>query len=164
MTRKILTTLCLLLLVALPVLAAEKGGIELKSVAEVEIPAKNDKGVNEVIRVDASSVNIAPGDTIIFSTRYSYQGAQPATNVVINNPLPEHMLYLDGTAEGKGTRIEFSVDQGKTFAAPDKLKVKDTEGKERLAGAADYTHIKWTFEKAIENNARGSVSFKAKVK
>lgn len=163
MTRKVLTALCLMLLVALPAFAESKG-IELKSVAEVDVPIINAKGVKELVRVEAASANVAPGDTVIFTTRYSYEGAQPATNVVINNPLPEHMLYLDSSAEGKGTRIEFSVDQGKTFSTPDKLKIKNAEGKEIPAAAADYTHIKWTFEKAIENNAKGSVSFKAKVK
>ena len=164
MTKKFLTALSLLLLVALSATAAEKKGIELKSTAEVDIIVKNDKGVNEVIRVEAASANIAPGDTVIFSTHYAYQGEKPATDVVINNPLPEHMLFLDGTAEGKGTRIEFSADQGKTFAAANKLKTKDAEGKERPASATDYTHIRWTIEGALPSGAKGSVSFKAKVK
>lgn len=164
MPKKFLTTLSLLLLIALPVSAAEKKGIELKSTAEVDIIVKNDKGVNEVIRVEAANANVAPGDTVIFSTHYSYQGEKPATDVVINNPLPEHMLYLDGTAEGRGTRIEFSADQGKTFAAANKVKIRDAEGKERPASAADYTHIRWTIEGALAPGAKGSVSFKAKVK
>lgn len=164
MTKKFLATLSLLLLVALSATAAEKKGIELKSTAEVDITVKNDKGVNEVIRVEAASANVAPGDTVIFSTYYVNQGDKPATDVVINNPLPEHMLYLDGTAEGKGTRIEFSADKGKTFAAANKLKVKDAEGKDRSASAADYTHIRWIMEGALVSGAKGSVSFKAKVK
>jgi uncharacterized repeat protein (TIGR01451 family) len=164
MTKKLLATLSLLLLVALPASAVEKKGIELKSTAEVDIIVKNDKGVNEVVRVAAADTNVAPGDTVIFSTSYEYQGAQPATDVVINNPLPEHMLYLDGTAEGKGTRIEFSVDKGQTFAAANQLKIKDAEGKEQPASAADYTNIRWTIEGALQDGAKGSVSFKAKVK
>lgn len=164
MTKKLLATLSLLLLVALPASAVEKKGIDLKSTAEVDIIVKNEKGVNEVVRVAAADTNVAPGDTVIFSTYYEYHGAQPATNVVINNPLPEHMLYLNGTAEGQGTRIEFSVDKGVTFAAADKLKIKDAEGKEQPASAADYTHIRWTFEGALQDGAKGSVSFKAKVK
>lgn len=164
MTTKLLAILSLLLLVALPAGAVEKKGIELKSTAEVDITVKNDKGEKEIIRVEAASANVTPGDTVIFTTHYTYQGEKPATDVVINNPLPEHMLYLDGTAEGKGTRIEFSVDKGVTFAAANILKVKDAEGKDRPASAADYTHIRWTIEGALQNGAKGSVSFKAKVK
>ena len=164
MTKKLLATLSLLLLIALSASAAEKKGIELKSTAEVDIIVKNDKGEKEIVRVDAASANVVPGDTVIFTTYYQYQGEKPATNVVINNPLPEHMLYLDNTAEGKGTRIDFSVDKGQTFAAADKLKIKDAEGKERPASAADYTHIRWTIEGALPDGAKGSVSYKAKVK
>lgn len=164
MTKKLLATLSLLLLVTLPAGAVEKKGIELKSTAEVDIIVKNDKGVNEVVRVAAADANVAPGDTVIFTTYYEYYGEKPATDVVINNPLPEHMLYLDGTAEGKGTRIDFSVDQGKTFTVASNLKLKDAAGKERPASAADYTHIRWTIEGALPNGAKGSVSFKAKVK
>lgn len=164
MTKMFFATLSLLLLVALPAGAAEKKGIELKSTAEVDITVKNDKGMNEVIRIEAASANVAPGDTVIFSTHYAYQGEKPATDVVINNPLPEHMLYLDGTAEGKGTRIEFSADKGKTFAPANKLMLKDDQGRERPATAAEYTHIRWTIEGALQSGAKGSVSFKAKVK
>ena len=164
MSKKLLATLSLLLLVALPASAVEKKGVDLKSTAEVDIIVKNDKGVNEVVRVAAADANVAPGDTVIFSTHYQYQGEKPATNVVINNPLPEHMLYLDGTAEGKGARIEFSVDKGQTFTTAAKLKIKDAEGNEKPASAADYTHIRWTIEGALQNGAEGSVSFKAKVK
>ncbi|PKN13138.1 MAG: hypothetical protein CVU69_03835 [Deltaproteobacteria bacterium HGW-Deltaproteobacteria-4] len=164
MTKKLLAILSLLVLVALPASAAEKKGIELKSTAEIDIIVKNDKGEQETVRVSAADTNVTPGDTIIFTTHYEYQGDKPATNVVINNPLPEHMLYLDNTAEGKGARIDFSVDKGQIFAAADKLKIKDAEGKEQPASAADYTHIRWTFEGALQDGAKGSVSYKAKVK
>lgn len=164
MPKKILTTLGLLLLFALPAPAADKGGLELKSTAEVDITVKNDQGVDQVIRVEAASTNVVPGDTVIFTTHYANLGSLPATEVVINNPLSEHMLYLAGSAQGKGTRIEFSIDNGKTFAEPGQLKIKTDEGKERLAVPADYTHIRWTILGAIGAGAKGSVSYKAKVK
>jgi uncharacterized repeat protein (TIGR01451 family) len=163
MTNKFLTTLGLLLLLALPVQAADKGGIELKSTAEVEITVKNDQGVSQVTRVDAATAKVVPGDTVIFTTYYANIGANPATDIVIDNPLPEHMLYLGGSAEGMTPRIEFSVDHGKTFAAASKLRIKDAAGQERPATAADYTHIRWTMVGTLEKGAKGSVSFRAKV-
>lgn len=162
MVKKMLAVSTLLLLLSVPAMAA--GGIELKAVAEVEVTVKNAKGEPELQRVEASTVNVAPGDAVIFSTAYENLGDQPATDVVITNPMPEHMLYLDGSAEGQGTRIELSVDNGKTFAPEGQLKVKDAEGKERPATAADYTHIRWTIEGALPPAAKGSVSFRAKVK
>lgn len=164
MAKKLFIVLSLLLLISLPALAAEKAGIELKSTAEVDILVKNDKGVKEVVRVEAASTNVAPGDTVIFTTHYTYQGEKPATDVVINNPIPEHMRFLNGTAEGKKTRIDYSIDNGKSFAEPNKLKIKEADGKERLATADDYTNIRWIIEGALEKGAKGSVFFKAKVK
>jgi hypothetical protein len=83
--------------------------------------------------------------------------------VVITNPVPEHMLYLDQSAAGTGTAIEFSVNGGKSYGTPDKLNVTDASGKSRKAVASDYTHIKWTVSKPVEPGGRGEVLFKAKV-
>lgn len=164
MVRKIVPVLFLALLLTVQARAADKGGIELKSVSEVEVTVKNAKGEKEVKKVEAAKANVVPGDTVIFTNYYANMGDKPATNVVITNPVPEHMLYLDGTAEGKGAKIEFSADKGKTFAPAGKLKVKGADGKEKQAAAADYTHIRWTLEGAVEKGGKGSVSFKAKVK
>lgn len=164
MIKKLLTTLSFFLLFALPVQAADKGGIELKSTAQVDITVKNDKGVNEVVRVEAAKANVVPGDTVIFTTHYVNHGAQSANNVVINNPVAKNMLYLEGSAEGTGLRCEYSIDNGKTFARPEQLKIKTADGKERLALAAEYTHIRWTVLGELGPGAKGLVSYKAKVK
>lgn len=164
MTKKIITVVSMLLLLSLQAMAAAKGTIELKSVSEVDVIVANDKGEREVKRVDASKANVVPGDTVIFTNYYTNKGDKPASDVVITNPMPEHMLYTEGTAEGTGAKIEFSVDKGKSFAPAGKLKFKDAQGKERPASASDYTHIRWTMEKPVGKGASGSVSFKAKVK
>lgn len=164
MKKRILTVLSMLALLSLQAMAADKGAIELKSVSEVEVTVKNEKGEKEVKRVEASKANVTPGDTVIFTNHYTNRGDKPASDVVLTNPVPEYMVYTDGTADGSGTKIEFSVDKGKSFAPAGKLKVRDAEGKERPATAADYTHIRWTFEGALAKGATGSVSFRAKVK
>ena len=164
MIKKILFVLSLLLLISFQAKAADNGIIELKSVSEVEITVENDKGEKVVSRVAAAMANITPGDTVIFTNYYSNPGDKEVDNVVLTNPVPKHMLYVDGSAEGKGTRIEFSVDQGQSYDLPEKLKMKAEDGKERAAGAADYTHIKWSLTGSIGGGGTGSVSFKAKVR
>ncbi len=79
------------------------------------------KGEKEVKRVDTAKAKVVPGDIVIFSTYYTNIGSKPAANVMITNPVPEHMVYMDRSAEGKGTTIEFSVNGGKSYSAPDKL-------------------------------------------
>jgi len=164
MRKKILSVLSMLLFLSPQAMAAGQGAIELKSAAEVEVTIKNDKGEMEVKRVEAAKANVTPGDAVIFTTYYSNNGQEPASDIVINNPVPEHMFYIDGTAAGSGTKIEFSVDKGKSFGVPDKLKIKGVDGKERPAGPADYTHIRWTLSKPLPPEGKGSVSFRAKVK
>lgn len=164
MKKIILMVMFVFLASAAQLRAEAKGAIELKSVAEVDIIVKSEKGETETKRVEASQANVTPGDTVIFTTFFSNNGKEQATGVSINNPVPKHMVYLDGTAEGAGTKIDFSVDGGKTFGAPKDLKTKGTDGKEKRATAADYTTIRWTFEKPVAAGAKGSVVFKAKVK
>jgi len=144
--------------------AQQKGGVELRSVAEVDVAQKNEKGEKVVKRVEASKANVVPGDTVIYTVTYLNSGDDPATDVVIKNPVPEHMVYLDKSAEGAGTRIDFSVDHGKSFGPADTLQVKGARGKERQGTAADITHIRWVLEQPLEKGSKGSVSFRAKVK
>jgi hypothetical protein len=46
---------------------------------------------------------------------------------------------------GTNTDITYSVD-GKLFATPNKLTVKDKNGKDITATARDYTHIRWSLK------------------
>lgn len=164
MGKKILALLSMLLILSSQAMAADKEAIELTSVAEIEVTVKNDKGEMEVKRVEAAKANVVPGDVVIFTNYFTNKGEKPADKVVLTNPVPEHMLYVDGTAEGKDARIEFSVDKGKSYNMPNKLIIKKADGKERPATAADYTHIRWTLEKSVVPGGKGSVSFRAKVK
>lgn len=164
MKGMMLTAVAVGLLVPVLAVAQQKAAIELKTVSEVEVTATNAKGEKEVKRVEAAKVNVTPGDTVIFTTSYSSNVKKPAENVAITNPVPEHMTYVDKSAEGAGTRIEFSIDGGKSYNTPDKLIVTVSPGKTRPAFAADYTHIKWTLTRPLQPGGKGSVSFKAKVK
>lgn len=163
MRKKILTVLFMLMLLSFQAMAADKGAITLKSVAEVEITITNDAGEKEVKRVEAAKVNVTPGDTVIFTTYYANSSNAPVSDIVINNPMPEHVRYIDGTAGGSEMKIEFSVDKGKSFGAPDTLKIQGEDGKGKPAGSSDYTNIRWTLSKPLPPGGKGSVSFRAKV-
>jgi len=139
-------------------------GVEVKSVAEVEVKVKNEKGEFEAKRIEAAKANVGPGDEVIFSNHYVNNGDQPVTDVVILNPVPMHTVYVEKTAGGDFTKIEFSVDGGKTFDAPENLKVKDKKGRERIAKAEDYTHIRWIVTKPVAPKEGGVVYFRAKIK
>ncbi len=102
-------------------MAQQKGGIEVKTVAEVETVEQNAKGEKVKVRKEAALAKVVPDDIVIFTTTYTNRGKQPATGVAITNPIAQEMAYVEGSAEGKDTRIQFSVDNGKTYGVPGKL-------------------------------------------
>ena len=164
MKRVIAVLVASLLLTPAVVTAQQGGGVELISRAEVEVIQKNETGESVKKRVEASKANVVPGDTVIYTVAYSNNGNQPATNVIINNPVPEHMLYLDNSAEGAGTRIDFSTDKGKSYGPLAALKVTNKAGRERPARAEDITNLRWTIEKPLAPGGKGTVSYRAKLK
>jgi uncharacterized repeat protein (TIGR01451 family) len=164
MTRIAAILMAALLLIPGVVAAKPGGGVELISLVEVEVSQKNELGKEVTKRVAADKANVAPGDTVIYTITYSNNGDQPATDIAIKNPIPENMLYVDKSAEGAGARIEFSIDNGKSFSPFAALIVKNKEGRERPARANDITTVRWTLEKPLQPGTTGSVSYRAKVK
>ena len=163
MKRTIFSIMLALLLIPATARAQQQGTIELKSVAEVEMTETNAKGAKEVKRVDAAKSKVVPGDVVIYTTTYTNIGKDAAEKVVITNPVPEHMNYVDKSAGGEGVKIDFSVDNGKSYAAPDGLTITDAQGKKRKAGPADFTTIRWTLVKPLQPGGTGSVFFRAKL-
>ena len=154
----------LLVLLAIPgTLAAAgepaMGTIELRSEAEVEISVTLDDGSLATQRVPATKV--IPGDEVIFTLHYRNFGTEPAEDVFITNPVPQHM-DLQGAADlPAGLDIAYSVDGGRIFGPMTQLKITDSEGDERPAVPSDCTHLRWTFEKPLEPGANGSVYYTA---
>jgi len=144
--------------------AQQKSAIELTSLAEVEVTEKDAKGEKVVKRKEAALAKVVPGDVVIFTTTYRNTGKQPATNVMIMNPVPGHMVYVDKSAEGKGARIDYSIDGGQSYGLPDKLKVTDSQGRVRPALAQEYTVIRWVLSAPLAPGGTGTVSFRALVK
>ena len=163
MQRILQAVLVLALLLPAGAWAQQKETIVIKSTAAVEVAATNAKGQKIVKLVDVGKTTKGPGDTVVFTTHYANTGKHPATGVVITNPIDEHVIYVDNSAQGNNTRIEFSTDNGKTYDAPEKL-IITSQGVSRPALGKDYTDIRWTLIKPLAAGGKGSVSFKAKIK
>ncbi|QDC44264.1 hypothetical protein [Methylophilus medardicus] len=145
-----------------PLLAhAEKGAVEVKSIAEKEIKSVVN-GKTEVKRVPVKS---APPDTkIIYTTTFKNISNKPVNNIALTNPVPEHTVYEAGSAQGDNTDIQYSVDGGKTYGAATSLKVKGKDDSERPATTSDYTHIRWVYKGELAVGKESSVSFISVVK
>jgi hypothetical protein len=74
------------------------------------------------------------------------------------------MSYVAESAVGPATEVTYSVDGGQSFDAPENLMTKDADGQRRLAGAADYTHIRWQMKNGLKGNSVAFVRFRARMK
>jgi len=134
--------------------------IEVK--AEKEIVTLLKDGSKEVTYVDAKS--IIPNETIRYNILYHNHSQEIAESVVITNPIPSAVVYIDGSASGINTQVLFSIDGAKTFDFPENLIVSDEYGNTRLAQVYEYTHIQWRFKDVIQPQKEGAVYYMAKLK
>jgi uncharacterized repeat protein (TIGR01451 family) len=135
--------------------------IAIKAVAEVEVRTL-EKGHETSKLVPADRV--VPGDRLFYTLQVLNTDAAPVAAPTVTYPVPEHMEYVADSAIGPGAEVSFSVDAGRSFDSPEKLKVRTPEGSLRPAVAADYTHIRWQLKKNLKGHAVAFVRFRALVK
>lgn len=140
--------------------AQQKGHLNVRTVVEKETIVVNEAGQTERRLVPADTV--VPGDDVVYTITFTNVSDEVAENVVITNPISENLTYVDGSAFGPGTVIEFSVDGGATFGPQNELVVR-TNGDERPAEAEDFTHVRWTMQNKLEAGAQGMARFRARL-
>ena len=140
--------------------AQANGHLNVTTTVQKEEVTIDAAGKRSTKLVDAAKV--VPGDEVIYTVTFSNIGDEPAENVVITNPLPEQLTYVDGSAFGPGAEIVFSVDGGKTFAKPVDLMVSK-DGVQRPATAQDFTHIRWVMANDIPAGSQGMSRFRARL-
>lgn len=142
--------------------AVAAGNVSLVSKAQLEKVTVNEKGEKEITLVPAEKV--LPGEIVRFTNTYTNDGAEAAEAVVITNPVPAQMTYLDASAFGNGTVVTYSVDGGRTFGPLADLTVPGADGKPRPATAADVTQIRWTLQQPVPPQGSGEVGYRARLK
>lgn len=104
-----------------------------------------------------------PGDKVGYQISFENTGKEAATDIVIANPIPKNTVYVEGSAKGLNTDIEFSTDGGKTYAQPSKLLI-EKDGERVQASTADYTNVRWTLNKPLAIGAESSVQYAVIIK
>ena len=148
------------LVVALSVsaFAQDAGHLNVKTVVQKEQVTVNAAGERETRLIPA--VTVIPGERVVYTITFRNISDEPADNVVITNPIDKSLTYVEGSAFGPGTVIEFSVDGGNTFSAADQLTVVE-EGVDRTAVPGDYTHVRWVMQNDLAAGAQGMARFTA---
>lgn len=156
-TTRLITALLLLTLASM---AAAEPRISLEVVAERETTVTAEDSTTSAEFVPAE--NVEPGQTLHYTVHYENSGTSTATNVRIDNPVPEGTRYVPDSARGEGTEIRFSVDGGETFKVPASLTwertTADGETRREQARPETYNAIRWVVEE-IPAGERGEVGF-----
>jgi len=139
---------------------ADRGCIELKTVAEIQETYTDARG-NEATRL-VPAAKVVPGDEVVWTIVANNVCTTPAGDVAITNPVPQHMRYVGASAFGPGAQIVFSLD-GSTFAAPDALVVAEADGSRRPARADEYSAIRWVLPRPMGPSESMTVRYRATV-
>lgn len=153
--NRLLAAACALMLgSAFAAPAAAQAAVSLKGEVKVIRAVTSNGKISEILEEPSQ---VLPGDRLVFTTRYTNGGAQPATDFVVTNPLPApvKLSKVDG--------FEVSVDGGKTFGALAALKAIGADGKPRKAELGDVTHVRWKLA-SIASGASGEVKYFAEVR
>ena len=153
-----LVALAFALLTAIPVAAQAQAHLDVQTTVHKQEVFTNEAGEPETRLVPAEIV--VPGESVFYTITFTNVSDEPADNVVITNPIATDLMYIDGSAFGPGTVIEFSVDGGVTFAAASELTVTEN-GEVRNAKASDFTHVRWVMQNDLAAGAQGTARFAA---
>ena len=142
-----------------PVLA--QSNIGLRVVKQQELRVRTEGGGSDYRLVPASAVNA--GDEVLYTIFFKNNGDLPATDIVIDNPIPSGTRLKGGSVFGAGTDVLYSIDQGRAFAHSAELGVIEN-GQPRQAKPEEYTHIRWVFRQTLLPGHEGMVGFRAVIR
>jgi uncharacterized repeat protein (TIGR01451 family) len=139
-----------------------QGSLELRTVVEKVTEVVDEAGnvKTEIVPVETA----LPGDEVVYTVTFKNVGDQTADHILITNPIPPEMSYVEDSATGPGTDIRYSADGGQTYAKPEEIQVPDDAGGERTAAADEYTHIRWALNNPLDAGSQGFARFRAVVR
>jgi uncharacterized repeat protein (TIGR01451 family) len=105
---------------------------------------------------------VVPGNEVIWTISATNVCAKAAEKVVIDNAVPEHMVYVADSAGGPGMTITYSLN-GRDFAKAADLTVQEA-GKTRAARANEIKALRWQLSTPIPAGSAVYARYRAKVK
>jgi uncharacterized repeat protein (TIGR01451 family) len=145
---------------ALPAMSQEEGHLNVRTIVQKEEVSVSDTG--ETLRRLVPATTVVPGDDVVYTITFTNTSDEVAENIVITNPLAGELTYVEGSAFGPGTTIEFSVDGGVNYGAAGELTVTE-DGEVRPARTEEFTHIRWVMKNELQAGAQGLARFRARL-
>src|SRR5262245_9821349 len=151
--------LCASAYLVAPVHAQEANCVQLKTDGQKEERYTDAQGKPATRLVSLGKV--LPGDDVVWVITASNRCAKPAEKVVVANNVPEHMSYIDGSAQGPAD-ITYSINT-RDFAKQSDLTVGEANGTSRRARADEIKAIRWVLSAPLPTGGSASVRYRAKV-
>jgi len=109
---------------------------------------------------------LRPGEIVRYDIRVANTGADPAQRLVPIGRIPAGTSYKAGSASGGAqTRVEFSTDNGKTWAEKPLVRVQTPSGSvEKVASPGSYTALRWVSAKALAPRTSATYHYDVKIK
>ena len=148
----------ILLAFFLPSAALAQNQVALTSEVLVERTVTDANGASRV-SLEAPGV-VTPGDHLVFVLTYRNNGAAPASDFVVSNPIPDSVVF-DGTDSPGAV---YSVDGGRSWGALSALSVRGADGSSRPATLADVNSVQWRLAQPIPAGSGGELRFRGIVK
>ncbi|MBE9008638.1 DUF11 domain-containing protein [Pseudanabaenaceae cyanobacterium LEGE 13415] len=126
--------------------------VELKLIAKQRVIQKDTQGKEQVSwNVLTKDTMVQKGTVLRFQVVAKNAGDRPAQKLVVTQPIPRGTTYAANSATANGAELTYSTDGGKTFTANPMLQVALPDGRTEMkpAPVESYSHVRWTFEKAI---------------
>lgn len=133
--------------------------IELTTTAQSEQQYVDEQGKKATRLVPLEKP--VPGSEVVWTITAKNTCAKAVENVVIANPVPEHMTYVASSAMGTGTDITYSVD-GKEFKAAAAL-TSTRDGALQPAKPDEYRAVRWSYAASFAPGSLAFVRYRARV-
>lgn len=142
--------------------AFAKPNVQLK--LDGELVQLDAKGAEKLVPV--SSVALKPGETIRYDIVASNVGPDAAKTLMPIGKIPAGTAYEPGTASvSNASRVEFSIDGGKTWSVSPTIKVQTPSGiVEQKADPSRFTAIRWIGAKPLLSKSSVAYSYEVRIK
>ncbi len=138
---------------AVPVSALEA---EQRVLKEITVTQADGTEKKSYVKADL----VTPGTTVVYALVFRNDQDAPANDIVLTMPVPEEVVYIEGSATNRLGSADFSADGGTSFTQRQSLRVTDANGSVRAAAAEDITHVRWSVAKEIMPGETGQLWFR----
>ena len=156
------TGVLLALALAGPAVAAPRPNVKLKLTGSIVTKAADGKTTLTPVEKEAPK----SGDEVEYDIAATNAGEAPAFKLMPSGKIPSGTAYVDGSAKAPRAKIEFSLDQGKTWSTAPTVTVKGPNGAPvvKKADPSLYTAIRFVTDGALAPHGTLQYTYEVRVK